>query len=169
MPTSIDCPCGTGRSYQECCGVYHKNPGTAPTAESLMRSRYSAFAVGDYSYINATQKLGDDKSLNESDADETSAQTRWTKLEIHSTEAGLIKDNTGTVTFSAHFMEGHHAGLLTERSMFEKMNGQWFYVSGDHEIHHNPPLKHSQATKAGRNAPCPCGSGKKFKKCCAAS
>jgi len=134
-----------------------------------MRSRFSAFAVGDHSYINATQKLGGDKSLVESDADETTVQTRWTKLEIHSTEAGSIKDNTGTVTFSAHFEEGRHQGQLTERSVFEKINGQWFYVSGDHEIHHNAPLRHSQATKAGRNAPCPCGSGKKFKKCCAAS
>lgn len=169
MPTSIDCPCGTGRVYQECCGVYHKNPGTAPTAESLMRSRYAAFAVGDFPYINATQKLSDDKSLIESDADETTVQTRWTKLEIHSTEAGSIKDNTGTVTFSAHFEEGRHAGQLTERSVFEKMNGQWFYVSGDHEINPNPSLRHSQANKTGRNDPCPCGSGKKHKKCCVAS
>jgi len=147
MPTSIDCPCGTGRPYQECCGVYHKNPGTAPTAESLMRSRFSAFAVGDHSYINATQKLGGDKSLVESDADETTVQTRWTKLEIHSTEAGSIKDNTGTVTFSAHFEEGRHKGQLTERSVFEKINGQWFYVSGDHEIHNNAQSRHPQPTQ----------------------
>ncbi|MCW4628389.1 YchJ family protein [Marinomonas rhodophyticola] len=140
---------------------------TAPTAETLMRSRYTAFALGNFDYIAATQKLIDDPNQSASDIQDSNEQTKWIKLEIHSTEEGLEKDKKGLVSFSAHFKEGKHIGRLSERSLFKKIKGKWFYISGEHDIQKNTPLINSEAMKVGRNDPCLCGSGKKFKKCCA--
>jgi SEC-C motif-containing protein len=147
--------------------MYHNNPGTAPTAETLMRSRYSAFAIGDFNYIAATQKLKDEPNQNGEDIQESNEHTKWIKLEINATEDGLEKDKTGVVAFSAHFKEGKHIGRLSERSIFKKEKGKWFYISGEHDIQKNTTLINSEAMKIGRNDPCLCGSGKKFKKCCA--
>ena len=164
---SIVCPCGTGTPFKACCGMYHNTPGTAPTAETLMRSRYAAFAIGDFNYIVATQKLESDIHQSVTDIQDSSESTQWIKLEINATEDGLEKDKTGVVAFSAHFKEGKHSGRLSERSTFKKIEEQWFYISGEHEIQKNTPLVHADAMKIGRNDPCLCGSGKKFKKCCA--
>ncbi|GGN21899.1 MULTISPECIES: YchJ family protein [Marinomonas] len=168
MPIPVNCPCETGSPYEMCCGMYHNNPGTAPTAETLMRSRYTAFALGNFDYIAATQKLTDEPNQSASDIQDSNEKTKWIKLEIHSTEEGLEKDKKGLVAFSAHFKEGKHIGRLSERSLFKKIKGQWFYTSGEHDIQKNTPLINSEAMKVGRNDPCLCGSGKKFKKCCAA-
>ncbi|NLQ16156.1 YchJ family protein [Marinomonas sp. M1K-6] len=169
MPTPVNCPCGTGSPYEMCCGMYHNNPGTAPTAEALMRSRYTAFSLGHFDYIAATQKLKEAPNQSASDIQDSNEYTQWIKLEINATEEGSEKDKQGTVAFSAHFKEGKHIGCLNERSVFKKVKDQWFYISGEHDIAKNTPLINSAAMKLGRNDPCLCGSGKKFKKCCAAS
>ena len=168
MANQILCPCGTAKNYQDCCGVYHQNPGSAPTAEALMRSRYSAFAVNDIDYIQATQQLAEATSEVETQAiKEENSSTEWQQLEIIDTEQGQQADNTGSVTFCARFKEGKHQGELSEKSLFEKRNGQWYYVSGSHEVSSNaPPAMPVESHKIGRNDPCTCGSGKKFKKCC---
>lgn len=164
MSVPVNCPCGTGTSYKMCCGIYHSSPGTAPTAEALMRSRYTAFAVGNFEYIGLTQQLQDTAEL---DAKDSNGHTQWIRLEINQTEDGLEKDITGFVTFSADFKEGKHIGRLKERSEFKKIQQQWFYVAGEHVVEKNTPLINSASMNIGRNDPCPCGSGKKFKKCCA--
>jgi SEC-C motif-containing protein len=147
--------------------MYHNNPGTAPTAEILMRSRYTAFAIGDFNYIAITQKLKEDPKQATADIEASNAHTQWIKLEINETEEGLEKDKKGMVSFSAHFKEGKHIGRLSERSVFKKVKKEWFYISGEHEVEKNTPLVNSDAMKIGRNDPCLCGSGKKYKKCCA--
>ncbi|ETI61648.1 zinc chelation protein SecC [Marinomonas profundimaris] len=147
--------------------MYHNNPGTAPTAETLMRSRYTAFAIGDFDYIAATQKIKEAPEQSATDIQDSNEHTKWIKLEITETEEGLEKDKTGVVAFSAHFKEGKHIGRLSERSIFKKTKGQWFYISGEHDVQKNTPLINSEEMKTGRNDPCLCGSGKKFKKCCA--
>ncbi|MBJ7537748.1 YchJ family protein [Marinomonas transparens] len=167
MPIPEYCPCGTGSPYEICCGMYHNNPGTAPTAESLMRSRYTAFAINNFDYIAATQKLKESPDQTAAEIQDSNQKTQWIKLEINATEEGLEKDKTGVVAFSAHFKEGKHIGRLSERSIFKKVKGQWFYISGEHEVQKNTPLVNSEAMKIGRNDPCLCGSGKKYKKCCA--
>ena len=168
MAIPANCPCGTGTPYEMCCGMYHNNPGSAPTAEALMRSRYSAFAVGKFDYIAATQKLKEDPKQTSKDISESNQHTQWIKLEISETSEGLEKDKEGMVSFSAHFKEGKHIGKLSERSLFKKTKNQWFYISGEHEVEKNTPLVNSVEMNVGRNDPCICGSGKKFKKCCAA-
>lgn len=167
MPVPVLCPCGIGSPYEMCCGMYHNNPGTAPTAETLMRSRYTAFAIGNFEYISQTQKLKEGPDQAASDIQDSNESTQWIKLEINDTEDGLEKDKSGVVAFSAHFKEGKHIGKLSERSIFKKIKGQWFYISGDHAVQKNTPLVNSAAMNIGRNDPCLCGSGKKFKKCCA--
>ncbi|REG81820.1 YchJ family protein [Marinomonas pollencensis] len=168
MANPILCPCGTAKNYQDCCGVYHQNPGSAPTAEALMRSRYSAFARNDIDYIQATQRLCEDTSESDTQAiKEENSATKWLELTILDCQQGQVTDDTGSVTFCARFVEGSQQGELTEKSLFEKRNDQWFYVSGSHEVSTAPPVKAPiENHKVGRNDPCVCGSGKKYKKCC---
>lgn len=168
MSIPVNCPCGTGSPYEMCCGMYHNNPGTAPTAEILMRSRYTAFVIRDFNYIAITQKLKENPEQVAADIEDSNDNTQWIKLEVHETEEGLEKDKKGMVSFSAHFKEGKHIGRLSERSLFKKIKKEWFYISGEHEVEKKTPLVNSDAMKIGRNDPCLCGSGKKYKKCCGA-
>ena len=166
MPAPKNCPCDSAFPYELCCGMYHGNPGTAPTAEALMRSRYSAFALKNFAYINATQKLSAETMQSVDDIAQSNEYTQWLKLEVINTEQGLNNDTRGVVEFCAHFKEGKHTGRLSERSLFEKTDGCWYYVAGEHEVQGNTPLKKSALMNLGRNDPCFCDSGKKFKKCC---
>lgn len=166
MPIPTQCPCGSGLPYEMCCGMYHHNPGTAPTAQALMRSRYSAFAIKDFNYISETHLPDDQPTQNAEHIADCNDHTQWIRLEILDTVAGEEKDKEGVVEFVAHFKEGKHIGRLKERSVFRKVNGRWYYVAGEHEIQGNTPLLKSAEMKIGRNDPCLCGSGKKYKKCC---
>ncbi|SBS29833.1 hypothetical protein MSP8887_02850 [Marinomonas spartinae] len=163
------CPCGSTTPYSECCGLYHSGAASVPTAEALMRSRYSAFAMNKMDYILATQRL-EKGQVNEDEVealDNSNALTNWTRLEILATEQGQTSDNTGTVTFRAYFKEGMHQGELNEKSWFRKEEGQWLYIGGEHDIKTAPLTKTTiPKQNVGRNDPCSCGSGKKFKKCC---
>ncbi|MCZ2722938.1 YchJ family metal-binding protein [Marinomonas sp. 15G1-11] len=166
MPTPNNCPCGTTLPYEMCCAMYHNNPGTAPTAEALMRSRYSAFAMKNFEYIQQTQKLDTSPDQSVEDISQSNDNTQWIKLEILETQDGGEKDKTGIVSFCAHFKEGKHIGRLSERSIFKKSKQVWHYISGEHEVQGNTPLIKSSEMNIGRNDPCHCGSNKKFKKCC---
>lgn len=115
------CPCGTGRSYVDCCGVLHSGGRTAATAEQLMRSRYSAFAMSDEDYLLRTWHSEHRPSNAGIDATD-----RWLKLEILATENGGLLQNEGVVEFRAHYA----GGVVHERSKFVRENGQWVYVEG---------------------------------------
>ena len=123
----------------------------AVSAEALMRSRYSAYVMKNTGYISATWHA----STRPAGLDLTTDDTPWQRLAILATQGGGAGDHTGYVEFAAWFA----GGQLHERSRFVKEDGCWLYVDGDLL----PPVAEA---KAGRNAPCPCGSGKKFKKCC---
>ena len=166
MSTPAQCPCGSKTHYEMCCGMYHNNPGTAPTAEALMRSRYCAFSLQKFDYIAATQRIQEAPDQVASEIEDSNGATQWVKLEILATQDGGAKDKTGMVEFVAHFKEGSNTGRLSERSLFEKIDGAWMYVSGDHEIQGHTPYVAPETDKIGRNDPCICGSGKKYKKCC---
>lgn len=145
------CPCCSGKSYMACCGPLHRGEAVAPNAEALMRSRYSAYVLKLSAYLSETWHI----STRPASLDVGSDDTAWQRLVIVHTENGGIDDSKGVVEFAAYY-EG---GQLHERSRFLKEAGRWLYLDG--EI--LPPLAEG---KAGRNDPCPCGSGKKFKKCC---
>ncbi|MDI9915752.1 YchJ family protein [Rhodococcus sp. IEGM 1379] len=124
-PTS-PCPCGSGNPLGECCGRYLSGQATAPTAETLMRSRYTAFAVLDTEYLLRTWHSDHRPSTLDLDTDQ-----QWTRLEILDTERGSLFDSEGIVEFSAHYSFGREHGILHERSRFERIDGQWLYVDGD--------------------------------------
>lgn len=119
------CPCGSGDAYDDCCGRYHRGDATAPTAEALMRSRYSAFAVGDAAYLLTTWHPRTRPAALELDDDVT-----WRHLDVVRTEHGGPWDDDGTVEFTAHFVSSAGRGRLHEVSRFVREDGRWFYVDG---------------------------------------
>lgn len=127
--TPSRCPCGTGETYANCCGPLHRGRGsgrvTAPTAERLMRSRYSAFAIGDDAYLLAT--------WHETTRPTTLALDpvlEWRGLEILEVVAGGAQDDEGIVEFVARFWHPgrRERGELRERSAFRREANQWHYV-----------------------------------------
>jgi SEC-C motif domain protein len=119
------CPCGTGLPYAECCGRLHDGTASAATAEQLMRSRYSAFAVGDAAYLLATwHPTTRPRSLDLDPA------VRWTGLEVLTTTGGTLLAAEGTVEFRAHSVVGGVAGAQHENSRFVREGGRWLYLDG---------------------------------------
>ncbi|MEU7172640.1 YchJ family protein [Micromonospora tulbaghiae] len=117
------CPCGTGRPYADCCGPVHRGEATAASAEALMRSRFSAFALGDAAYLRHSWH-----SSTRPDRLELDRGTRWTRLEIVEAGQGGLFDSAGTVRFRAHYREGGRAGVLAEHSRFAREDGRWVYL-----------------------------------------
>ena len=157
------CPCDPKKSYTQCCGPYIKGEKPAPTAEALMRSRYSAYVKHEIDYIEKTHDETTRKQFDRAAATAWSEQTVWKNLEIKSTELGGPNDAEGSVEFVAHFTTNGHDQNHHELSEFRKDEvGTWFYVDG--KTVNMPTVRTSP--KTGRNDPCTCGSGKKFKKCC---
>ncbi len=159
------CPCASGQLYDSCCEPFHLDLGSAPTAERLMRSRYSAFHEGKIDYLIATLHASKRQLTDRDDLARVVSTTTWTGLRVLAVDGGTEGDETGHVEFVAYYCESgaakHQAGTtkqLHERSRFVKEDGRWFYLSGDHESLRPIP-------KLGRNDPCWCGSGKKYKKC----
>ncbi|MFE5487282.1 YchJ family protein [Streptomyces sp. NPDC056527] len=120
------CPCGLTARYGECCGRFHAGSAAAPTAELLMRSRYSAFVVRDEAYLLRT--WAPQTRPAEVDFDPS---MRWTGLEIRETGDGTAFHQAGTVTFVASYTHGGAAGSLHERSRFARHEGAWVYVDGE--------------------------------------
>lgn len=126
MPTTpTRCPCLSGLPYAECCGPLHRGERTAPTAEALMRSRYSAFAVGDAAYLRATWH----RSTRPADVD-LDPDVRWRRLDVLATSAGGPFDTTGTVEFRATYRDADGPGALHEVSRFVREDGAWSYLDG---------------------------------------
>lgn len=119
------CPCLSGLPYGECCGPAHAGRSPASTAERLMRSRFSAFAVGDVAYLLATWHPSTRPSELTLDPD-----VRWTRLDILARTRGGILDTEGTVEFVAHFRSEAGPGSQREKSRFMRVSGAWSYVSG---------------------------------------
>jgi len=126
VPAPTRCPCQSGLPYAECCGPLHRGERAAPTAEALMRSRYSAFAVGDADYLRATWH----PSTRPAELDLDPA-TRWVRLDVLATSAGGPFDTAGTVEFRATYRDpGEAPGSLHEVSRFVREDGRWSYVDG---------------------------------------
>jgi len=154
------CPCGSGKPFETCCEPVIAGTRVAATAEELMRSRFTAHVIGDYAYLHRTYLPTSQKPYVEEPVGEP---IKWTRLAIHSHEAGP-KPDTATVDFSAYFDEQGSEQALHEKSEFFRINGKWLYA----RTLRNGPAPVKAAPKVGRNDPCPCGSGKKYKQCCLA-
>jgi SEC-C motif domain protein len=125
LAASAACACGSGKPYAECCRPLHTGEARATTAEQLMRSRFSAFAVGDAAYLlRSWHSSTRPARLNLDPA------TRWTRLEILGASDGGPFHAEGTVEFRAYYRE--HSGpeeSMRENSTFARENGAWVYVS----------------------------------------
>ena len=158
------CPCGSKLETDKCCEPYVLGTSDAPTAEALMRSRYVSYTMGKVEYISTTHDPEKRDEVDLKAAEQWAEHAVWQGLDIVDTEAGGENDDEGVVEFVARFgMKGtdqrHH-----ERSRFKKVDGKWYYVDGD--MAKSKPVVR-EGVKVGRNEPCPCGSGKKYKRCCA--
>ncbi len=161
------CPCGSSQDYTACCEPIHHNHSLAKTPEQLMRSRYSAHVKGLVDYVVETYH----PSCNaEQQRDEIaqSIESDWCGLEVIST-ASVKDNNEGFVTFKAFFNQDNEQYCLEECSRFVREDDLWFYIDGTFPAEQQPDPRLNQPVnqlKVGRNDPCICGSGKKFKKCC---
>ena len=163
--TENACPCGSERPYAECCEPVIEGKRSAKTAEELMRSRYSAYAKGKVSHVLKSSHPNLRQTLDENATRQWSDGAEWEHIEIVRTEKGGEDDDEGAVEFIAHFTEDGVKRTHHEISHFKKFRGRWYYNDG--EVVKPRPFKREEP-KTGRNDPCPCGSGKKFKKCCMA-
>ena len=130
-----------------------------------MRSRYCAYARGDYDYLIATHDP-DTCTTDAAGLRSGSRRLTWLGLTVDRVEEGGEDDDTGLVTFTADFFDGRDRGQLRERSRFRRHEGRWVYVDGSVPLGVWSPL--APTVNVGRNAPCGCGSGRKFKRCCGA-
>lgn len=156
------CPCGSEKNFDDCCGPYLKGTKIPPTAEALMRSRYTAFAVGELDYVELTHHESTKKDLDMEGVKSWASNSQWLGLEILETDKGTAKDTEGKVEFKCKFIFNEATQTHHELSTFAKVGDRWFFVDG---VMRNGTLRRSEP-KVGRNDPCPCGSGKKAKKCC---
>ena len=155
-----DCPCGSEIAYDKCCGPYHAGSAIAPTAEALMRSRYCAYVKAEIEYLFQTVQPDQRIGLDRKSIREWSEGAEWLGLEILNSTGGE-GDKLGQVEFIAKFRQDEVDHSHHEVSRFKKKDGKWFYVDGKVK-----PMIAEGAT-ISRNGPCPCGSGKKYKRCCA--
>lgn len=124
-PTPKSCPCGLPASYPECCGRLHRGEAPAATAEQLMRSRFSAFAVRDEAYLLRSWH----SSTRPARVDFDPAM-RWVRLDILGTTDGGPFHSEGTVEFRAHYLDQGEPGELHEKSRFVREQNAWVYLDG---------------------------------------
>jgi len=124
----MNCYCGTTKTYQECCEVFHRNNGKTETAEQLMRSRYSAFVLADGDYLMATHHQSTRPIKEKKAIVKWAKSVQWIKLEVLDTSKGSKDDIEGTVTFNAYFFENGKVDVIQEKSAFEKEDNLWYYL-----------------------------------------
>ncbi len=140
------CICGNDKEYEDCCGRFLEDKKETQTAVELMRSRYSAYVLknGQYLYDTCSQKLQNIDDINAI----KSHNIEWLGLKIESY-------GDDEVTFMVYYKENGRIEVMKERSFFIYENGKLKYDRGE-----------MLEVKILRNEPCPCGSGKKYKRCC---
>jgi SEC-C motif-containing protein len=160
MTTS--CPCGSTLTLENCCGpIIAGQP--APTADVLMRARYTAFVtkqIGDF----LLDTLAEEKraAFDRREVELSARDAEGLGFEVRAVTGGGLEDDEGTVEYVARFRIRKNVQAHHELASFRRVDGRWLYVDGQV----NPNSGPRQVVKVGRNDPCPCGSGQKHKKCC---
>lgn len=158
MTAGEPCPCGSGAAAPACCAPLLAG-APAPTALALMRSRYTAYVRGEVDHLLVTHDPDTAAGLVRDQLVAYCRATRWLGLEIVDTVAGGAGDDTGVVEFVARGVTRGAPFAQRERSRFRKVDGRWRYVGAV------VPAAARAAAQPGRNEPCPCGSGQKYKRC----
>lgn len=172
----MKCPCQSAKDFNQCCEPILKGEAKAATAEQLMRARYSAYTVANIDFLKSTLAPESRQDFDAATTKRWAQSAKWKGLKILSTQLGLENDKKGTVEFIATYEQDGEGLDHHETSQFRKSEqGEWFFVDGDahthregedHHHHQKPQTVVRDAEKIGRNDPCLCGSGKKYKKCC---
>lgn len=153
------CTCGSGKSFGQCCQPVLANIAAAPSAEALMRARFTAHVIGDSEFLHKSYLADSKKPYN---GEQLAGGDRWTRLVIHSQEEGQTPDKA-YVEFTAFFKEQGVEVPHIEKAEFVRHEGSWIYNKA---VRLGPAPVRNASPKVGRNDPCPCGSGKKYKQCC---
>lgn len=151
------CPCGN-ENYERCCKPFHSGDATPETAEALMRSRYSAFVKAEIGYLEKSLHPAHRADFDRSATDKWARESEWLGLQILASKGGA-NDTVGQVEFVASYRQDGIERSHHEVSTFKKLEGRWYFVSG---------RIIPAAGTVFQNDPCPCGSGKKYKRCCGA-
>lgn len=157
------CPCGSGSAYDACCGPCINGARPAETAEALMRSRYTAFTRVDVDYLLATIHSDQREAQDAGALRKWASEAEWLGLEIMHTSGGGAEDQIGVVEFIARYRKKGIRQEHHEQAEFVREKDGWVFVDG-HAPDRGQVVRRSP--KTGRNDPCPCNSGKKYKKCC---
>ena len=155
------CPCGSGAAYTVCCEPVISGKTPAATAEQLMRARYSAYVNVEMDFVFESTHKDHRQGYDHEGTKAWAEDSEWLGLEIIGTSRGTETDAVGEVEFIARFKEKGALREHHENGLFRKDGGAWFFTEG--AMVKPKPIS---VTKIGRNDPCSCGSGQKFKKCC---
>jgi len=155
------CPCGSGKLFGTCCEPVLTGTRKASTAEELMRARFVAHVTHHFKFLHESYRGTANRPYVPEPGEPAVA---WTRLTVHSHETTENPDKS-FVDFTAYGVEGGTEKVHHERSEFLRENGTWLY---NRELRLGPAPFKSATPKVGRNDPCPCGSGKKYKQCCLA-
>jgi SEC-C motif-containing protein len=155
------CPCGSGVAFADCCEPVIKGTQPAATAEQLMKARYSAYVGVQMDFIFESIHPAYREGYDHAGTKKWAESSEWLGLEIVGTTKGGQGDDDGEVEFIARFREKGVLREHHEKAQFKKDNGRWYFTGGD-----MVKPKPITVSKPGRNDPCTCGSGLKYKKCC---
>ncbi len=157
------CPCGSGRPYEECCGPCHEGKVWPDDPLTMVRSRYCAYARGKYQYLVDTYLASpENPGPTAEELAEGARGVRWQALRI--TGSGRSdEDNCDFVDFYAYYAMDDGLHQLGEHALFRRVEDRLYYTGGSRLA--PAPYRH-EGPRVGRNDPCPCGSGRKYKKCC---
>ena len=159
----MKCPCTSGKDFAGCCEPILEQQQKAVTAEQLMRSRYTAYALGKVDWIIDSQSPDGRQFVDRAATEQWSKRATWHRMEVVDVKDGGPDDTEGFVDFKAYYTIAGEAITHHEVASFRKEDGTWYFVDG---IEVKPrPFKRLEP-KLSPNDPCPCGSGKKYKKCC---
>jgi SEC-C motif-containing protein len=153
------CPCNQEVDYATCCKPIHLRERLPQNALELMKARYSAFSKHQIDFLLDSHHSETKDVIDPDEISEWAKNAHWDHLEIIRHE--VLAEDKELVEFKAKYRENGINQIHHEISQFKKEGPEWFYYAG--EI---VPHQEIKAQKLGRNDPCPCGSGKKFKKCC---
>ena len=164
MTTTTICPCrkmaAEPLAFSACCQpILEGQPAQNP--EALMRARYSAFALANIDFLHDSLAPGSRHDWDRKSITHWAKSAEWLGLDINGTEGGAEGDDEGFVSFPAHYVLDGKKQAHKERSKFTREDGRWYFLE-EANVKSAPVVKGAQP---GRNDPCPCGSGKKYKKC----
>ena len=160
---SEKCPCCSGKLYSECCEPVIRGVRKPANPEELMRSRYSAYAKAEIDHLFTSTDPSQRETVDRDEMRQWAERSKWLGLEIISATGTEPGDEKGEVEFIARYTDQNTPLEHHELAEFRKHNGEWFFYDG-RLVRQKPYVRTSP--KIERNAPCPCGSGKKYKKCC---